>query len=247
MTRVVSHRKGIVSYRKRVVSYKWILLAVVAASAASSLAAQNASSVSAQSASTADRLSLDANWRIQSSAKLTAGGAAITRAGFSTKGWYPATLPSTVLAALVADHVYPDPYFGMNLRKIPGTAYPIGTIFSRQEIPANSPFAVPWWFRRTFNVPASMRGKHLVLHFNGINYRANIWLNGRRIADSTQIAGAFRRYELDVTDFVAKNAENVLAVEIFAPTPMDLAPTWLNWNPEPPDKMMGLWHRVWLS
>ena len=61
------------------------------------------------------------NWVIQSSAEVHAAGAAISTAGFATQGWYPATLPSTVLSALVEDKVYPDPYTGMNLRSIPGT------------------------------------------------------------------------------------------------------------------------------
>lgn len=79
-------------------------------------------------------------WFIQPSADVPADGAAISAVGFSTRGWYPATIPSTVLSALVADKVYPDPYTGMNLRSIPGTTYPIFEDFSNIEMPPTSPF-----------------------------------------------------------------------------------------------------------
>ncbi|HEX5435960.1 MAG TPA: hypothetical protein VFW98_02285, partial [Gemmatimonadaceae bacterium] len=96
------------------------------------------------------RASLDDGWRIQSSAHVTGTGATIARTDFDTHGWHAATLPATVLAALVADSVYENPYFGMNLRRIPGTTYPIGNNFSHLEMSAGSPFAVPWWYRKTF-------------------------------------------------------------------------------------------------
>src|SRR3954470_10635620 len=92
-----------------------------------------------------------------------------------------------------------------------------------------------------------MRGRRITLHFDGINYRANIWLNGRRVADSSAIAGTFRRYELDVTDIVKPTGPNAVAVEVFAPTPPDLQTTWVDWNPSPPDKDMGVWQPVYLK
>src|SRR5262249_16440112 len=75
------------------------------------------------------------SWFIQSSADVHADGAAISRTGFPASKWYPATLPSTVLSALVQDQVYPDPYTGMNLRTIPGTTYPIFEDFSNILMP----------------------------------------------------------------------------------------------------------------
>jgi len=110
-----------------------------------------------------------------------------------------------------------------------------------------SPYAVPWWYRTTFRVPATMRGKRVTLNFDGINYRANVWLNGRRLADSTAVAGTYRRYEFDVTDVVSRSGANALAVEVFAPTPPDLQTTWVDWNPSPPDKDMGVWQPAYLS
>ncbi len=183
-------------------------------------------------------------WRLQSACKLNAGGGKISATGFSTAGWITTSVPSTVLAAQVAAGVFPDPYFGDNLRKIPGTSYPIGQNFENLPMPADSPYHCGWWYRDEFNVPASAAGKHYWLHFGGINYRADIWVNGHKVADSTQIAGAYRTYNLDVTDVLRPGKRNVIAVETFAPTEKDLGINWVDWNPDPPDRDMGLWGRV---
>jgi exo-1,4-beta-D-glucosaminidase len=187
---------------------------------------------------------LHVGWRLQSACKLSADGAAIARPGFSTEGWLAATVPATVLATQVADHVFPDPYYGDNLRKIPGTSYPIGENFANLPMPADSPYHCGWWYRDEFTAPAGVKGGRSWLHFGGINYRADIWLNGRKIADSSQIAGAYRTYDVDVTEFLKPGASNVLAVETFAPTEHDLGINWVDWNPCPPDKDMGLWGAV---
>src|SRR4029079_15259978 len=79
------------------------------------------------------------------------------------------------------------------------------------------------------------------------NYRANVWLNGRQIGDAKQVAGTFRIHEFDVTAAANPDAPSVLAVEVFPPTPTDLAWTWVDWNPAPPDKNMGLWRGVALT
>ncbi|MGC9199096.1 MAG: glycosyl hydrolase 2 galactose-binding domain-containing protein [Acidobacteriaceae bacterium] len=188
---------------------------------------------------------LHTGWRLQSSCKIKATGDAISLPGLSTQGWISATVPSTVLAAQVAAGLLPDPYYGDNLRKIPGTSYPIGRNFSNLPMPEDSPYRCGWWYRDEFTAPASdQKEAHFWLRFAGINYRADIWLNGHKIADASQIAGAYRRYHLDVTGILKPGQKNVLAVETFAPTPMDLGINWVDWNPAPPDKDMGLWGAV---
>jgi exo-1,4-beta-D-glucosaminidase len=202
------------------------------------------SPVNAQTANA--RLQLK-SWEIQSHAKADADGATISTASFQPRGWYPATVPSTVVAALVANKVYPDPYFGMNLRSLPGVTYPIGVNFSNLPMPPDSPFIVPWWYRTQFRVPADYQGKTIWLNFRGLNYRANIWLNGKQIAKADEVAGAWRTWEFDVTRHLQPGKENVLAVQVFSPTENDLAITFVDWNPSPPDKNMGLWREVYLT
>jgi exo-1,4-beta-D-glucosaminidase len=165
-------------------------------------------------------LALREHWAIQSSALVADTGDAISRPGYKTTGWYPATMPSTVVAALVKEHVYPDPGFGMNLRAFAGTSYPIGVNFSNIHMPPDSPYRVPWWFRTEFqappqhNEPKEQKGETLWLRFDGINYRANVWLNGKRIADSGSMAGAWRLFEFNVTEAIRPGAANALAVEV---------------------------------
>jgi exo-1,4-beta-D-glucosaminidase len=183
-------------------------------------------------------------WRLQSACQTQADGAAISISGFSTDGWLNATVPGTVLAAQVADKIFPDPYFAMNLRSIPGATYPIGHNFAELPVPEDSPYHCGWWYRVEFNAPHASRDQRTTIHFGGINYRGDVWINGHRIADSTTVAGAYRTYDFDVTEFLKPDSANVLAVETFAPSDKDLGINWVDWNPAPPDKDMGLWGDV---
>jgi exo-1,4-beta-D-glucosaminidase len=192
----------------------------------------------------APELLLRQNWFIASSADVRDSGAAISVPGYLTRDWYPATLPTTVLSALVNDQVYPDPYTGMNLRSIPGASYPLFEDFSNLMMPPGSPFRRAWWYRTEFTLPAEFRGKTLWLAFDGINYRANVWLNGVQVASSNRLAGMWRLFEFDVTAAARPGQANSLAVEVFPPHPHDLAITLVDWAPMPPDKEMGIWRDV---
>src|ERR1700704_6202948 len=194
-----------------------------------------------------NKLPLREGWRLQTSLKVEANGEAISTAKFVPNGWHLATVPTTVVAALVKDKTLPDPFFSMNLRQFPGVTYPIGGNFSNIPMTPDSPYAASWWYRKVFLVPPTYKGKTVWLNFKGINYRANIWLNGKQIATSDDVAGAWRTYEFNVTDAVKQGAENALAVQVWAPTESDLAITFVDWNPAPPDKNMGLWREVYLT
>jgi exo-1,4-beta-D-glucosaminidase len=185
------------------------------------------------------------DWRMQSACKVQAGGDEIAATGFATDGWLKSSVPSTVLAAQVAAGVLPDPNFGDNLRRIPGTSYPVGQNFANLPMPSDSPYACGWWFRKEFDAAsAKERDGRFWLHFGGINYRGEIWLNGKKIADGSEVAGAYRTYDFDVTEFMRPGKLNVLAVKTTAPTEKDLGINWVDWNPCPPDKEMGLWGAV---
>src|SRR5258706_8653327 len=175
-------------------------------------------------------------WKVQSSAKVSASPEQVSAVGFPAEGWYPTSAPKTVFAVLVENGVYKDPYFGMNLRSVPGVTYKVGGQFANDEIPDDSPYAVPWWYRKEFIVPSTDKGKRIWLAFRGINYRADIWLNGKKLAGSDTVAGAFRRYEFDVTDFVHVGAKNALPVAVTPPAPAELGMHWFDWNPPPRDK-----------
>lgn len=163
-------------------------------------------------------------WKIRAAAEVEAAGDRISQADYDTAEWTPAGVPTTVLAALVEQGVYEDPYFGMNLEKIPAER-----------------FSGPWWYRTTFDleaVPPSVR-----LAFDGVNYSAAVWVNGRRVAARDEVRGAFRRFEIDVTGAVRAGV-NALAVEVHPPAPGDFTVGFVDWNPTAPDKNMGLWREV---
>ncbi len=189
-------------------------------------------------------LSLRDGWSLQSSCKVEKSGQVISTSKFVPTGWYSVSVPTTVVAALVKQKVYPDPDFGMNLRTLPGMDYPIGANFSNIPMQQDSPFMVPWWYRKQFALPESYKGKTIWLDFAGINYRANIFLNGKQIANKQDVAGAWRTYEFNISDAALPGKTNVLAVEVFSPTDRDLAITFVDWNPAPPDKNMGLFREV---
>jgi len=216
----------------------WLLLVVV--SAALSFGQQTSAHAGRQET----QLALKDGWELQSSCKVDQSGAMISMPKFHTQGWYAVSVPTTVLAALVKHKVYPDPYYGMNLRSIPGTTYPMGANFANIPMQQDSPFMVPWWFRKEFAIPPAYRGKTIWLDFSGINFRANIWLNGKQIAKFEDIAGTWRAYEFDITRTALPGQTNVLAVEVFSPLENDLALTFVDWNPMPPDKDMGLFRGV---
>jgi exo-1,4-beta-D-glucosaminidase len=192
------------------------------------------------------KIALEKGWLIQSSAKVAEKGDAISISQFKPQGWYQASIPSTVVAALVQNKLYPDPYFGMNLRLIPGTSYQVGQNFSGTATPEDSPFRVSWWYRTEFKLPATVKGKTLWLNFDSINNRANIWLNGRQIANSDQVVGMYRMFEFDVTAVAVPGAVNTLAVEVIPPTQNDLSITFVDWNPMPADRDMGLVRDVYI-
>ncbi|WPB79862.1 glycoside hydrolase family 2 TIM barrel-domain containing protein [Archangium violaceum] len=194
---------------------------------------------------TGERLVLREGWQLQSSAELSATGAELSRPGFEGARWHPARVPSTVVGALVEAGVFPqDLYQGMNLRSLPGMDYPIGENFTNLELPSTSPFLPAWWYRTEFELPAGVSGRKVWLTLDGINYRANVWLNGQQVGT---LSGTYRSFELDVTGAARPGGRNALAVELFAPWPTDLAHTWIDWNPTPPDKNMGLWRDVSLT
>src|SRR4051794_9255155 len=152
----------------------------------------------AAAAAPGSKMLLRQNWTPQASADVHENGAALSSAGFRPpRAWHPATLPTTVFSALVAAGVYPDPYFGTNLRSAPGVSYNIGFNFSNAPMPEESPFRKPWWFRTEFKLPAEYRDKTVWLGFDGINFRANVWLNGKQIAAADRLAGAWRLFEFD--------------------------------------------------
>jgi len=220
------------------------------------------------------------NFDLQSSALINNSGEELSLPQYrSTAKWYPVKVPSTVLTGLVANHVYPDPYQGLNNMKIPDASDQFNKDYNLDQysfLPNKAnPWKKPYWYRTKFTVPAGDKGRVFQLIFKAINYRAAVWLNGKQIADSTQMAGMFAEYSLDVTKQIKAGETNVLAVEIY---PLDypglpaqeqlkalgpffenggptgdigknvtmLASVGWDWMPPVRDRNIGIWQPVYL-
>jgi len=163
------------------------------------------------------RMILDGGWFLQSSLLVNAADENVASGGFNTDGWYPADLPCTVLNALVKNGVYPDPRTGLNLFLIPDVSDEFNEkndLAKYSHFPGQkNPWRDPWWYRTEFIFPEEpMEWQWLV--FNSVNYRADVWLNGKQIAKSCDMASPFLRYKYDISDYVDCHGLNCLAVKI---------------------------------
>jgi len=140
---------------------------------------------------------LSTGWEMAEADQVTASEKSMFSSDFNTSEWYNATVPGTVLTTLVDQGIYPDPYFGLNNLSIPDS-------LCRKD----------WWYRLPIKLPENCSGKTIWLLFNGINYKADIWLNGKLLG---RIAGAFKRGEFDATKLMNFQEKNILAVHIYPP------------------------------
>ena len=220
------------------------------------------------------------NFQLQSSANVKAGGKALSASSYTPiNKWYNVKVPSTVLTGLVANKVYPSPYQALNNMRIPDASDEFNKQYHLEKYShiagQPNPWKKPYWYRTTFAVPAADKGKIFQLIFKGINYRAEVWLNGKRIADSSQMVGMFAEHNLNVNNQILAGSTNALAVKIY---PLDypglpdkeqleaLGPFYLNggptgdigknvtmlcsagwdWMPPVRDRNMGIWQPVYL-
>jgi hypothetical protein len=141
-------------------------------------------------------------WSMKKASDVKASGDALSRTNYVAEGWMPAIVPGTVLNSLVHNRVYPAPDYGLNNKK------------TQRLIPdlneAGRDFYT-YWFRAPFDLPASFKDKTVWMRTDGINYRSEIWLNGK-LAFCT--AGMFCQEFVDVTDYVKADQPNVIAVKV---------------------------------
>ncbi len=170
------------------------------------------------------------NWHVkQSTSLLDLPGNIVSGPSLDTSLWYRADVPSTIMGVLTANGLYPNLFMADSIKQIDA-----------------QPFNKSWWYRTSFVLPEMGEEQHVALHFDGINYYANIWLNGSLVASRDSVYGTFRRFAFDITSLV-NDSVNILAVEVFKPQPGDLAHGFVDWNPAPPDGNMGLWREAYLK
>ncbi len=175
-------------------------------------------------------ISLKSDWKIQSSEKLVGTeDKAISENGFDVSGWYQGVVPGTVMGALSDFKVIEDATFGVNMKNMDPTQ-----------------FQKPWWYRSTFKITEDDLNKNVSLRFNGINYRADLWINGNKVADSEMFAGSFRMFSFNINPFI-KTGENTIALKISQYADGEYLLGFCDWNPLPTDRSMGIFREVLLE
>ena len=133
------------------------------------------------------------NWELQRASEVTASGEEISTLGYKPENWIVATVPGTVLSSYKNIGAIADPNYADNQLQV-----------------SESFFWSNFWYRDEFEVPEGFKQDRLFLNFDGINWKANVFLNGKKLG---RIEGAFMRGKFDVTDLVVPG-KNVVAVEI---------------------------------
>jgi hypothetical protein len=133
-------------------------------------------------------------WRVERDSQVGADGLALSKPGFDASNWLVATVPATVLTSYFNAGAIPDPNYSDN-----------------QSMISDSFFHADFWYRNEFTVPPGFDGKRVWLNFDGVNWKAEVFLNGAKLG---RVDGAFLRGRFDVTSKLLPGAKNALAVRI---------------------------------
>jgi len=148
------------------------------------------------------RYELNSGWLCANVKEVNANGLQISEKGFAVSSWMNATVPGTVLTTLLNNKKVPDPFYGMNNEKI-ADIYKTGNDY------------YTYWFVKDFDEKA-IGNEQVWLQFRGINYKADIFLNGKKVNPQI-IEGMHLRSQFNITKLLAANGKNRLAVIVHPP------------------------------
>ncbi len=161
-----------------------------------------------------------------------------------------ATVPATVLQSYINIGAVPNVVEGNNMRMV-----------------SESFFKADFTYTTTFDVPAEYSGSKVFLNFDGINWKATVYLNGHKLG---RIEGAFMRGSFDATALLVAT-DNRLEVKIERPAhfgavklktaentdmnggvlgadnPTFHASVGWDWITSTPGREMGIWNDVYLT
>ncbi len=149
------------------------------------------------------RYELDKGWQCINVPDTKLTGEEISLSDTKLTGWLPAIVPGTVLANLVHSKRVPDPFFGRNNERIPDIN-DIGREY------------YTYWFVNELTHFPLVPGEHIWLHFRGVNYSYDLFVNGKKITVQREY-GMFLRRSYDITELLAKDGRNRLAVVVYPP------------------------------
>ena len=175
-------------------------------------------------------INLSDNWKMQPIENLKGvNDSEISQNNFDSKDWYDAIVPGTVLGSLASTGIIEDPYFGINMQKV-----------------GYDQFKQPWWYRTNFNLDKINLNKNVSLRFNGINYRADLWVNGKKVIGKEEFAGAFKMFTYNINDYIVEG-ENTVALKMLQHADGEYSIGFVDWNPLPRDRNMGVFREVFLE
>ena len=133
-------------------------------------------------------------WRLERASQVDASGKQLSMPGFHDANWMIATVPATVISSYLNAGAIPDPNYGDN-----------------QNLISDSFFCSDFWYRTEFTAPQTAAGRHVWLNFEGVNWKAEVFLNGQRLG---HIDGGFMTGRFDVTALMHAGQPNALAVRV---------------------------------
>jgi hypothetical protein len=160
------------------------------------------------------------DWMVISSLLAGNNGASISKEKKDLREWQKTSLPATVLTVMVRNGLYPNPYLDLNNMKIPDLSDEFNDKYDLirfSHIKGKNPWQSPYWYRTTFNIPENYSGKKIWLTLGEINYRAEVWLNGQLLADTSEVVGMERQFRFDITTWAQMKDLNTLAIAIYPP------------------------------
>lgn len=135
-------------------------------------------------------------WKLTRASLVNETPEQVSSNGYDASSWMAATVPGTVLSSYINVGAVPDPNYSDNQLQI-----------------SESYFLGDFWYRDEFVLPEGFRKEKLFLNFDGINWKAEVFVNGKRAG---RIDGAFTRGVFDVSDLIQEGL-NSLAVKILSP------------------------------
>ena len=103
------------------------------------------------------------------------------------------------------------------------------------------------WYERTFTLPKDWAGKNVLLHFGGVDWKAEVWVNGSKVGEHT---GGYVPFSFDITGALKKKGPQTVRVKVFDATDQ----TWQPRGKQVADPqgiwytpVTGIWQTVWLE
>ena len=170
-------------------------------------------------AANAQKIKLSENWFIKNSLEVKLADEVVSSMQYNPEGWYQTSVPATVLSVFVKNGTYPDPHYAMNNFMIPDVSDKFNAKHDLAKYSylkgKENPWKDPYWYRTEVVAPKDYKGKQIWLTFNGLNYRADVWVNGHLVADSKETVGMFRRFKFNITSYAKAGVKNCIAVKIY--------------------------------